>query len=154
MFMANGTISRVVSFKLSPGSDLMQGLINVCVENQIQNGVILCALGSLQNAVVKNVIHIDGVKYSAGYGEPVNLNGPIELVSTSGVICHDDQGHVLPHIHVVLSDRYANGHGGHLCEGTKIQITVEGAIAEFASINMRKVLDVERNIMIFKPEQN
>ena len=146
-------MARVVSFKLAPGDDLEAGLIAVCERYQLQNGVILSAFGSLQNAIVKNVISIPTVKYNAGYGEPTELEGPIELLGASGVICHTDEGKILPHIHILLSDRNANGFGGHLCPGTKVQITVEGAIAEFEGINMRKLMDHERNILIFRPEQ-
>lgn len=153
MYTACGSMGRVVSFKLAPGDDLEQGLIEVCKRHHLQNGVILAAFGSLQSAVVKNVIEIPGVKYNAGYGAPTELAGPIELVGTTGVICHTDDGEILPHIHITLSDHSAQGYGGHLCPGTKVKITVEGAIAEFEGINMRKLMDVERNILVFRPEQ-
>lgn len=147
MYSAWGVTGRVVSFKLSPGDDLAEGLTAVCEKYQLKNGVILNAFGSLQSAVVKNVIHIPDVKYEAGYGEPVCLKGPIELVGTQGVICHTDDGGIQPHIHISLSDKRARGFGGHLCPGTKVLITVEGAILEFNNINMRKLMDTERNIL-------
>jgi len=153
MLTACGTMKRIVTFKLTIGTDLMKGLIDVCEKYGLQNGVILSAFGSLENAVVKNVISIPGVKYGAGYGEATFLDGPIELLGTSGIICHDDDGSLLPHIHITLSDKDAQGFGGHLCEGTRVQNTVEGAIAEFEGINMRKVIDWERNLMVFQPEQ-
>lgn len=153
MFTAIGAPGRIVAFKLSPGDDLMHGLIDVCKKTGIQNGVILCGIGSLSQAVVKNVIYIPGIKYEAGYGEPVHLNGPIELTGTYGIICHDDQGNILPHIHITLSDKNAAGYGGHLCEGTTVRITVDGAIMEFNGINMRKSMDQERNILVYRPEE-
>ncbi|MDY3233490.1 MAG: PPC domain-containing DNA-binding protein [Erysipelotrichaceae bacterium] len=153
MFTAVGSPGRIVSFKLSPGDDLMQGIINVCEKAHIQNGAIICAIGSLSNAVVKNVIYIPNVKYEAGYGEPTRFEGPIELTGASGIICHDDNGKLLPHIHITMSDKDAHGFGGHLCEGTTVRITVDGAIMEFDHINMHKVMDQERNIMVFRPEE-
>lgn len=153
MYTACGTPGRVVSFKLSPGDDLAEGLTEVCRKYDLKNGIILNAFGSLQNAVVKNVIHIPGVKYEAGYGEAMELKGPIELIGTAGVICHTDDGGIQPHIHISLSDKNAHGFGGHLCPGTRVQITVEGAIQEFEGINMRKIMDRERNILVFRPEQ-
>ncbi len=153
MFTARGKMKGVVSFKLAPGDDLEQGLIEVCKKHDLQNGVILTAFGSLQSAVIKNPIYNSAVKYNTCYGEPLTLPGPIELVGTSGVICHTEDGELLPHIHISLSDQKGLGHGGHLCPGTRVAITVEGAIAEFEGINMKKVMDMERNILIFVPEE-
>jgi predicted DNA-binding protein with PD1-like motif len=152
MFTACGTIKRVVAFRLTNGTDLMSGLIDVCQKYALKDGVILSAFGSLESAVVKNVISISGEKYGAGYGAPTFLPGPIELLGSSGIICHDDDGNLLPHIHITLSDKDSCGFGGHLCEGTLVQNTVEGVIAEFEGINMRKIKDVERNMMVFSPE--
>lgn len=153
MYTACGTAGRIVSYKLSPGDDLMEKYVEICNMYDLKNGVILSGFGSLQNAVVKNVIAIPGVKYGAGYGGDTELDGPIELIGVSGIICHTDEGDVQPHIHIILSDKEGNGYGGHLCEGTKVQITVEGAIAEIDGVNMRKLMDHERNILVFRPEQ-
>ena len=153
MYTACGSAGRIVSFKRAPGDDLEQGLIEVCKKYDLKNGVILSAFGSLQSAVVKNVIAIPNVKYNAGYGAPIELTGPIELIGTTGVICHTDEGEILPHIHITLSDHSGRGYGGHLCPGTRVKITVEGAIAEVDGINMRKLMDTERNILVFRPEQ-
>jgi predicted DNA-binding protein with PD1-like motif len=105
----------------------------------------------LSKAVFKNPIPVAGIKYGAAYGEAIVLEEPIELVATSGLIIHDDDQNLLPHIHMAMSDRTGKGYGGHLFPGTTVLITVEGAIMEFEKINMRKILD-DRNVMIFKPE--
>ena len=49
-----------------------------------------------------------------GYGEPTILYGPIELTAAAGMICHDDDGNLLLHVHMSMSDQHGTGHGGCL----------------------------------------
>ena len=149
MLTACGKSGRIVAFKLAPGDDILDGIVEVCEKYDLRNGMIIGAIGSLQNAIYKKVICIPEAKYHAGYGDDIHTDGPLELVGMSGIICHSDDGEILPHIHITMND----GLSGHLCPGTKVAITVEGAIIETENINMRKVMDTERNIMVFRPEQ-
>lgn len=149
MFTACGKSERIVAFKLMPGDDVLEGIVQICEQYSLFSGMVIGAVGSLQNAVYKKIVYIPEAKYHAGYGADICTDGPLELIGMSGIICHADDGQVLPHIHIALND----GMGGHLCPGTKVAITVEGAIIETEGINMRKIMDVERNIMVFYPEQ-
>lgn len=152
-FDAAGAISRVIAFKFMPGADLYDSFVELCEKHSVHGGVILSAFGSLAQAHIKNPISIPGIKYGAGYGDGELFSFPMELISASGIICTREDGIIEPHIHISLSGRDSFSAGGHLCPGTKILITVEGAIAEFSGIDMKKILDHERNIYIFKPEE-
>jgi len=88
-----------------------------------------------------------------GYGEVLHLTGPIELVSASGIICHDDEGNTNLHVHVSLSDRHGGGHGGHLVEGTKVLLTVDVVIAEIEGMVMGRKFDDELQVPLFAPRQ-
>lgn len=46
------------------------------------------------------------------------------------MICHDDDGNLLLHVHMSMSDQHGTGHGGHLIEGTKVLLTTDMVIAE------------------------
>lgn len=152
-FDAEGAISRVVAFKFQAGADLYDAIVELCEKHGIGGGVILSAFGSLKEAHIKAPIPMNTNRYGAGYGDEEVYEFPMELVATNGVICTREDGVIEPHIHVSLGAVNGWTAGGHLCQGTKILITVEGAIAVFSGIDMKKVLDKERNIYIFKPEE-
>jgi len=149
---AEGTLSRVVAFKLMPGADLYDAIVELCEKHGIGGGVILSAFGSLKEAHVKNPVFMNTNRYGAGYADEEVYVKPMELAAANGVICTREDGIIEPHIHVSLSGEGGFAAGGHLCRGTKVLITVEGAIAAFEGIDMKKELDAERNIYVFHPE--
>ena len=139
MEMAQGKLGRVVALRLRPGTDVLLGLEEACKRAGINNGVILSAIGSL-----------DGVQFC----NPVeHLTGPIELTSASGIICHDDAGNTNLHVHISLSDRHGNAHGGHLVEGTKVLLTVDVILAEIEGLVMGRKFDQELEVPLFAPRQ-
>ena len=111
--MAQGNLTRVIAVRLRPGTDVLQGLTEACRRAGINNGVILSAIGSLDGVAYCNPVELPDKKAGYGYGEVLHLTGPIELTAGSGIICHDDQGVTNLHVHMSLSDRYGNAHGGH-----------------------------------------
>lgn len=150
-FDAEGTFGRVVPFKLLPGADVYHSLVELCEKHKIQGGVILAAFGSLGEAHIKNPITIPGAKYGAGYGDEEVYSFPMELTAANGLICTREDGVIEPHIHISLSGRDGFAAGGHLCPGTKVLITIEGAIGEFKGVEMKKELDADRGIYTFRP---
>lgn len=152
MELAQGTLGRVVAVHLRPGDDLLLGFTEACKRMNINNGVILSAIGSLDGVCYCNPVELDTTA-GYGYGEVLHLTGPIELCSASGIICHDDEGNTNIHVHVSLSDRYGTGHGGHLTEGTKVLLTVDAVIAEIDGIVMGRKWDEELEVPLFAPQQ-
>ena len=92
-------------------------------------------------------------KAGYGYGEVLHLTGPIELTNASGIICHDDEGNTNLHVHMTLTDRHGNAHGGHLVEGTKVLLTVDVIIAEIEGVVMGRKFDEELEVPLFAPRQ-
>lgn len=153
--MAQGNLTRVIAVRLRPGTDVLQGLTEACRRAGINNGVILSAIGSLDGVAYCNPVELPDKKagYGYGYGEVLHLTGPIELTAGSGIICHDDQGVTNLHVHMSLSDRYGNAHGGHLVEGTKVLLTVDVIIAEIGGLVMGRKFDDELEVPLFAPKQ-
>ena len=83
----------------------------------------------------------------------LQLTGPIELTNASGIICHDDEGNTNLHVHMTLTDRHGNAHGGHLVEGTKVLLTVDVIIAEIEGVVMGRKFDEELEVPLFAPRQ-
>ena len=153
MEMAQGKLGRVVALRLRPGTDVLLGLEEACKRAGINNGVILSAIGSLDGVQFCNPVELPEKKAGYGYGETLHLTGPIELTSASGIICHDDAGNTNLHVHISLSDRHGNAHGGHLGEGTKGLLTVDVILAEIEGLVMGRKFDQELEVPLFAPRQ-
>ena len=152
MEMAQGKLGRVVALRLKPGTDVLLGLEEACKRSGINNGVILSAIGSLDSPHFCDVVEVP-TKAVYGYGEVLHLTGPIELTNASGIICHDDEGNTNLHVHMTLTDRHGNAHGGHLVEGTKVLLTVDVIIAEIEGVVMGRKFDEELEGPLFAPRQ-
>ena len=152
MEMAQGKLGRVVALRLKPGTDVLLGLEEACKRSGINNGVILSAIGSLDSPHFCDVVEVP-TKAGYGYGEVLYLTGPIELTNASGIICHDDEGNTNLHVHMTLTDRHGNAHGGHLVEGTKVLLTVDVIIAEIEGLVMGRKFDEELEVPLFAPRQ-
>ena len=152
MEMAQGKLGRVIAVRLKPGTDVLLGLQEACERNGINNGVILSAIGSLQDPHFCNPVELP-TKAGYGYGETLHLTGPIEPTSASGIICHDDEGNTNLHVHMTVTDRHGNAHGGHLVEGTKVLLTVDVILAEIEGLVMGRKFDEELEVPLFAPRQ-
>lgn len=69
------------------------------------------------------------------------------------MICHDDDGNLLLHVHMSMSDQHGTGHGGHLIEGTKVLLTTDMVIAELDGLVMGRRFDEELGVPLFAPKQ-
>ena len=152
MEMAQGRLGSVIAVRLKPGTDVLLGLQEACERNGINNGVILSAIGSLQDPHFCNPVELP-TKAGYGYGETLHLTGPIELTNASGIICHDDEGNTNLHVHMTVTDRHGNAHGGHLVEGTKVLLTVDVILAEIEGLVMGRKFDEELEVPLFAPRQ-
>ena len=141
MEMAQGKLGRVVALRLRPGTDVLLGLEEACKRAGINNGVILSAIGSLDGVQFCNPVELPEKKAGYGYGETLHLTGPIELTSAN------------LHVHISLSDRHGNAHGGHLVEGTKVLLTVDVILAEIEGLVMGRKFDQELEVPLFAPRQ-
>ena len=150
--MAQGNQGRIIALRLTPGTDVLLGLTEACKRAGINNGVILSGIGSLNGVQYCNPVELP-TKAGYGYGETLHLTGPIELTSAAGIICHDDEGNTNLHVHVGLSDRHGNAHGGHLVEGTKVLLTVDVVIAEIEGVIIGRKFNEELGVPLFAPRQ-
>ena len=152
MKFAIGSKSRVTAIRLEPGELVMEGLIKASEEAGIKNGIILSGIGSFDGASFFTPTPLPEKKAKYGYGNPKKLQGPIELLQMSGMICQGEDGEILPHIHCSFSDQQGDAFGGHLTEGNKVLLTVDVVVAEVADIHMGRKYDPDLGILVFNPE--
>lgn len=150
---AQGNFKRVIALRMSPGEDLLLGIQKVCDDYNIQNGVIVSGMGSLDGAQFFNPVPLKDKKAGYGYSEATILRGPIELVGMSGMIGHGADGEILLHVHYSLSDQHGTGHGGHVIEGNKILMTADIVIAEMEGVDLLRAYDEELEVFLFTPKQ-
>jgi predicted DNA-binding protein with PD1-like motif len=111
--------------------DLFKEKIEALVrEYDIKSGVILSAVGGLENANIRLS------KLDTGEHIIRELKGPFELVSCMGTLSQEGC-----HIHVSFSDREGNCFGGHLKDGCEVFVTVELVFLVFKDVIYRRTLD-------------
>lgn len=153
MKSAKGKVKNVYAVRLEAGEDVIAGIKEVCNKYGIKHGVIVSGLGSLKKASFFDPTPIPGKPGGYGYGDAIEMEGGIELISLSGVICEDDNKNVSLHVHGAFADGDGNAYAGHMNEGNYVLITVELIIEEFEDIFMARTLDKELGMMLFSPIQ-
>jgi predicted DNA-binding protein with PD1-like motif len=106
---------KTYAFRLTPGQDLKKEINTFVLENNIQAGVILTCVGSLTVAIIRLAKNLEVRSFTDGY----------EIVSLVGTLSQNGS-----HIHISISDKEGNTHGGHLHEGCLIHTTAEIVIAD------------------------
>ena len=151
MEKARGNLTEVYIIRLEPGSDVLEEIEEACRQYDIKNGVILSGLGGWSRAS-----YFDPTRFPdgrVGYGTAIVKEGLLSLVSISGLICHEEDGTVSPHIHVTLSYGDGTTIGGHLGYGSKVLTTTEVVIGRVEQIDMVGRVDRVTGLPLFHPIQ-
>jgi hypothetical protein len=141
-------ILKVVMLRLRPGEDLIEGITEASLAQGVKSGAVNSCIGSLQRASFFTVVPL-GNKIGAGYGDPIEMEGPLELVSAQGTIGLDVEGNLLIHMHGALADGRGNLHGGHLLKGRcPVLITCEAMITFFEEVRAIQRYDPETDMKL------
>ena len=117
---------KIHAFRLLPGQDLVEELERFAAENSLGAGVLLSAVGSLSQAVLRD----------AG-GETLHkLPGPWEIVSATGTLCTSGL-----HLHLSLADEQLALRGGHAKPGCLVLTTVEVVVGEIPEYRFERRMD-------------
>ena len=136
MQYAAGSVQRVIPFRLSPGEDVFACLMEICEREQVSAGVVLTCVGSLDGVSFCDIEVLPEKKCGCGYGRVYSWDGLFELLSVSGIVGRDADGKVNLHLHYTFADREGRVFGGHMVEGNRVKMTVEGAIGAFDGVTM------------------
>ena len=146
---SEGHLSRVVMIRVLPGSDIIEGIEEVCHNLDIKSGSITSCIGSLQRASFLIAVPMNS-KIGAGYSDPKVLEGPLELLSGQGSIGQEEGGEIFIHLHGVISDKNGNVQGGHFIRGENpVLITCEVALIQVEGIHMIRAYDPEVDMKVF-----
>jgi hypothetical protein len=140
-------VRQAVFIRLSPGTDLITGIADVCRRRGIRAGCI----ASLRRASFFVVVPMDN-ETGGGYSDPRHLAEPVEVVSGQGTIGEEENGETFVHLHAALSDSQGHVHGGHLIPGTcPILITSEIMILPLEGIRLVRTFDADAGMAVLKP---
>lgn len=153
MQAANGTMKRVVPFRLAPGEDVYKSLEAICEKEGIQYGVMLTCIGSLKAVRYCVPVPLPDTKAGMGYGDPIEDEGMLELLSCSGIVGRDHEGKPNLHLHYSFSNQDGSVYGGHMIEGVKVLITVEGAIGVFEDVALTRRLEPDLDVYVLDPHE-
>jgi len=140
---ANG----VVLGRVQPGSDVIRGIEKICTECGILNGWVDC-IGSLRETKYFILTKQPKTKAGAGYGDPIQVPGPVELISAQGLLVNGSL-----HLHAIMCDDQGRTFGGHvLPEGSPVLVTCEVSISDAPGLKCCRGDDGEVDGMQFFPQ--
>ncbi|MBP1925907.1 putative DNA-binding protein with PD1-like motif [Sedimentibacter acidaminivorans] len=144
-------IGRVIVGRIPRGVDLITGIKEICKEYSIKCGYISMFIGSLESG--RFIYAQPGKESKIGfkYSEPVDLEGPLEMLSSQGLIGLDVNGDLSVHLHMLVSDKYMRVYGGHFVEGGNIvAATGEIVIHEVENVELNRQFDEQTGFELFK----
>ena len=144
-------IKRIVVGRIPRGEDLLTGIKEICNEYGIRNGYITSLLGSLDTGRFIYAIPSEAGKIGFVYSEPVEVEGPLELLAGQGLIGTEDSGELSVHLHMLVSDKYMRVFGGHFIDGGNVvAATAEIVIHEIENAEYKRQFDEETGFKLFK----
>jgi uncharacterized protein len=152
-FFASGGFGKIVPLRLKTGTDITDGIRQICEANGIRGGAILMGIGSLRKMTFQVLIPKADTKLGAGYTEPQAVPGPVEVLSLQGVIFESEEHELLLHIHGTFSDQEGKVYAGHVVAGENpVLATLDGVVAEFADVRLVRRTDPDVGLGLFTPE--
>ncbi len=142
--------SKTVVGRILPGVDLMEGIHQMCKENNIQFGVVGAVLGSLSRGCIVYAIPDEDNSMGIRYSEPTHFDGPLELLCCQGVVGKDEDGKFQIHLHGLMGDKNLRIIGGHfLPNENKILATAEVMIQAVEEAEFIRKYDKETGFSLF-----
>lgn len=117
---------KVFALRLKPNQDLKQSLKNFAIEQDIQAGFILTAIGSLKQATIR----------FANQSISTVLTNKFEIISLNGTLATEGI-----HLHIAIADQEGKILGGHLDDGCIIYTTAEIVIGVSKEFNFIRTID-------------
>ena len=115
-------IQEIYRIRLDRGDLLLETILDAIRRNNIQDGAVLTAAGSLSECTYHRVKSLA----AKAEDEFITVKAPMEILNINGLIAAGE-----PHLHLTLSaDKGA--FGGHLEKGCRVLYRAEITIAKFA----------------------
>lgn len=134
------SLQRIVVCRIKPGADFVEALRQICTEQGIRQGLIVTGIGSFHQAVLMVAAPRGDRKIGYGHSEPLQIQGPLSLLSCQGTIALDEKAQPAPHVHAALALPDGGVVGGDLTRGCVVMATVEIGILQLSGPPMRRLV--------------
>jgi len=142
--MKEGKIGRIFFSRIFEGEDLLKAIKSRVEESKIKAG-LLFLIGSLKEGCLGF--------YEEGEYKKVEIKKPLEIASCIGNISSKENGELVIHAHMVVSDKNGNAYGGHLLEGCKVAATAELMLIEALEVNLRRKFEDKYGLYLLDIEK-
>ncbi|WP_449538540.1 PPC domain-containing DNA-binding protein [Ferdinandcohnia sp. Marseille-Q9671] len=147
---AVGNTGKTVTARLLPGTDLLTGIEELCKKTDITYASIVTCFGSFRKAGYFYLVPKPESKAGAGYGELTTIEGPVEFLNGTGIVCMRD-GIYETHLHGTFCDKEGKVYGGHMVKGENPVITVDLILSEIVDVDLYRRFDDETGANQFYP---
>ena len=139
MDITRSELRSVVFAKFSEGEDLLESIADVARRSGIDSGFFL-VIGTLRGAVLGY--------YRDGKYLPIEKSGTLEIASCMGNVSVKEDGELVVHGHIVVSDESGSAYGGHIMQGCRVDVTAELVLIKVASGTLKRSLNPAKNLYL------
>jgi predicted DNA-binding protein with PD1-like motif len=139
--MAKGNIGKIHFFRLLEDEDLLEALRKRAEDNGVNAGVFI-VIGTLKDAVLGY--------YLNGEYKYIKLDEPLEIASCMGNIALDEDGKLVVHAHIVVSNERGEAFGGHLMQNSHVAATAELTIIEADGLKLKRAFDAKTKLKLLQ----
>ena len=142
MKLRESKLGKVVFARLHENEDLLEIIASASKQAKISAG-FFTLIGTLKKTKIGF--------YRDGNYEPIEIAGPLEIVSCIGNISPKEKV-LIVHAHIVVSDEKGQAFGGHVLPGCLISVTGELMLVEAMGMKMERRFDgkTKLNLWAFK----
>ncbi len=133
-------VEKAVFARLFEGEDLLVTIASVAEQHNVPSGFFFL-IGTLKKAVLGY--------YETGQYKSIEKVGPLEVASCMGNVSVKENGELVVHGHVVVSDRDGLAFGGHVLPGCLVDATAELVLVRVEGGALRRVFDSRRNLHLW-----
>jgi predicted DNA-binding protein with PD1-like motif len=130
-------VQRVIFARFFEGEELLESIAEVARQNSVDSGFFF-VIGTLRSAVLGY--------YKEGRYLPTKMRGTLEIASCMGNVSIKEDGEILVHGHIVVSDESGAASGGHVMQGCLVDATAELVLVKAESGTLRRALDKTTNL--------
>lgn len=151
---AEGRIKRIITSRISTGTDLLEGLHKICDQNEVKTAVLVSCVGSLRRAEFSWSKHSTETKRRSIRTEPIIIEGPTEVLNAQGLMGIDRvTNDFIYHLHVTLCDQEGGIHGGHIfCGGNLVHSTMDVVLLDIEGVDIFTKFDDEIELNLINTE--
>ncbi len=142
--MKEGKIGRIIFSRIFEDEDLLEGIKKRVKESKVKAG-LLFLIGSLKEACLGF--------YEEGEYKRIEVKKPLEIASCMGNISVKENGELIIHAHMVVSDKSGNAYGGHLLKGCKVAATAELMLIEALEVDLKRKFEDKYRLYLLNIEK-